>query len=60
MPMLVIEKKIEKILKDNGYSNSVQPGGFFNNTLFVMDSFDEEMNQLEGAAEKAEYIQGDD
>ena len=52
------EKEIEKILQDNGYSNSVRPGGFFNNTLFVMDSFDEEMNQLEGAAEKAEYIQG--
>lgn len=52
------EKELEKILKDKGYGNNVQSGGFFGNTLFVMDNFDNEMNQLETAEQKAEYLQG--
>ena len=51
------EKDVEKILKDAGYGTSnVASGGFFGNTLFVMDSFDKDMNMLEGAKEKAEYL----
>lgn len=52
------EKELEKILKDKGYGNNVQSGGLFGNTLFVMDTFDNEMNQLETAEQKAEYLQG--
>lgn len=52
------EKDIEKILQDNGYSGNVQSGGVFGNRIFVMDSFDNEMNELTTAAEKLEYVQG--
>ena len=51
------EKEAEKILKDAGFSNNVQSGGFFGNTLFVMDSFDNNMKELKGAQEKADYLQ---
>lgn len=52
------EEDLEKILKDLGYENNVQVGGFLNNTLFVQDEFDNELNKLETAAEKAEYLRG--
>lgn len=52
------EKELEKILSDFGYGDNVQSGGIFGNTLFVMDEFDNELNKLETAAEKAEYLQG--
>lgn len=51
------EKEAEKILKDAGFSSNVQSGGFFGNTLFVMDSFDNNMKELKGAQEKADYLQ---
>lgn len=52
------EKEAEKILKDAGFgNNNVQSGGFFGNTLFVMDSFDNNMKELKGAQEKADYLQ---
>lgn len=51
------EKEAEKILKDAGFGNNVQSGGFFGNTLFVMDSFDNNMKELKGAQEKADYLQ---
>ena len=51
------EKETEKILKDAGFSSNVQSGGFFGNTLFVMDSFDNNMKELKGAQEKADYLQ---
>ncbi len=52
------EKELEKILKDGGYGNNVQSGGFFGNTLFVMDEYDNDMKKLENAEEKAEYLRG--
>lgn len=51
------EKEAEKILKDAGFGSNVQSGGFFGNTLFVMDSFDNNMKELKGAQEKADYLQ---
>lgn len=51
------EKEAEKILKDAGFGRNVQSGGFFGNTLFVMDSFDNNMKELKGAQEKADYLQ---
>ncbi len=51
------EKEAEKILKDAGFGDNVQSGGFFGNTLFVMDFFDNNMNELNGAQEKADYLQ---
>lgn len=51
------EKEAEKILKEAGFGNNVQSGGFFGNTLFVMDSFDNNMKELKGAQEKADYLQ---
>ena len=51
------EKEAEKILKEYGFDNNVSSGGFFGNTLFVTDSFDNDMSALEGAQEKADYLQ---
>lgn len=51
------EKEAEKILKEAGFGGNVQSGGFFGNTLFVMDSFDNNMKELKGAQEKADYLQ---
>lgn len=50
------EKKAEKILQNAGFNN-VQAGGFFGNTLFVRDEFDDDYNELKGAQEKADYLQ---
>lgn len=52
------EDDVIKILQDNGYKNSVQKGGAFNSHTFIMDSMDEDYNQIVGAAAKAEYLQG--
>lgn len=52
------EDDVIKILQDNGYKNSVQKGGVFNSHTFIMDSMDEDYNQIVGAAAKAEYLQG--
>ena len=53
------EKEVEDILRKNGYKNSVSFGGVFgNNKTFVYDEYDEELNKLETATEKAEYLQG--
>lgn len=51
------EKEAEKVLKNAGFGGNVQSGGFFGNTLFVMDSFDNDMKELKGAQEKADYLQ---
>lgn len=51
------EKDAEKILKEYGFGDNVQSGGLFGNTLFITDSFDNDMNALEGAQEKADYLQ---
>ncbi len=51
------EKDAEKILKEYGFGNNVQSGGFFGSSLFVTDTFDNDMNMLEGAQEKADYLQ---
>ena len=51
------EKDAEKILKEYGFGNNVSSGGFFGSTLFITDSFDNDMNALEGAQEKADYLQ---
>lgn len=50
------EKEAEKILQNAGFNN-VQAGGFFGNTLFVRDEFDDDYNELKGAQEKADYLQ---
>lgn len=50
------EKEAEKILQNAGFNN-VQAGGFFGNTLFVRDEFDNDHNELKGAQEKADYLQ---
>lgn len=50
------EDEIIDILQNNGFKNSVQKGGMFNSHTFIMDSMDENMNMLEGATEKAEYL----
>lgn len=51
------EKEAEKVLKNAGFGGNVQSGGFFGNTLFIMDSFDNDMKELKGAQEKADYLQ---
>lgn len=51
------EKEAEKVLKNAGLGGNVQSGGFFGNTLFIMDSFDNDMKELKGAQEKADYLQ---
>lgn len=51
------EKEAENILKEAGFGGNVQSGGFFGNTLFVMDSLDNDMKELKGAQEKADYLQ---
>jgi len=51
------EDDVIKILQDNGFSSNVQKGGVFNSHTFVMDNMDEDMQLLEGAAEKAELLQ---
>lgn len=51
------EKKAEKVLKNAGFGGNVQSGGFFGNTLFIMDSSDNDMKELKGAQEKADYLQ---
>ena len=50
------EKKAEKILQNAGFNN-LQASGFFGNTLFVRDEFDDDYNELKGAQEKADYLQ---
>lgn len=50
------EDEVIDILQNNGYKNSVQKGGVFNSHTFIMDTMDEDMNMLEGATEKAEYL----
>ena len=50
------EKEAEKILQNAGFNN-VQAGGFFGNTLFVRDEFDDDYNELKDAQEKADYLQ---
>ncbi len=50
------EDEIIDILQNNGFENSVQKGGIANSHTFIMDSMDENMNMLEGATEKAEYL----
>lgn len=52
------EKDVEKILKDAGYGGNIQSAGFFGSSVAVTDNFDNEMNKLENAAEKAEYLRG--
>lgn len=52
------EDEVIDILQNNGYKNSVQKGGVFNSHTFITDSMDEDMNVLEGATEKAEYLTG--
>lgn len=52
------EKNLEEVLKNAGYGGNVQSGGVFGSTLFVMDTFDNELKELKNAAEKAEYIKG--
>ena len=51
------EKRAEKVLKNNGFGNNVSVGGFLNDTLFITDEYDNDMNKLEGAQEKADYLQ---
>lgn len=51
------EKEAEKVLKNAGFGGNVQSVGFFGNTLSVMDSFDNDMKELKGAQEKADYLQ---
>lgn len=51
------EKDAENILKEYGFGNNVRSGGFFGTTLTVRDDFDNDMNMLEGAQEKADYLQ---
>lgn len=51
------EKEAEEVLKNAGFGNNVQSGGFFGDTLFVMDSFDNNYKELKGAQEKADYLQ---
>lgn len=50
------EKEAEKILQEAGFDN-VRAGGFFGNTLFVRDEFDNDFKELKGAQEKADYLQ---
>ena len=51
------EKEAENILKEAGFGENVRSGGFSGNTLSVMDSFDNDMKELKGAQEKADYLQ---
>lgn len=53
------EKEPIKILQDAGFNSAVQTGGLnpFNQQVFVMDSFDNDMKELKGAQEKADYLQ---
>lgn len=51
------EKEAEEILKEYGFVGNIQSGGFFGNTLFVSDTHDNDGNMLEGAQEKANYLQ---
>lgn len=52
-----VEKEAARALMDNGFSHNVQFGGVANSHVFVMDMYDENMNLLENAAEKAAFIQ---
>lgn len=51
------EKEAEKVLKNAGFGGNVQLGGFFGNKLVVTDSFDNDIKELKGAQEKADYLQ---
>lgn len=53
------EKEVEKVLEDAGYMKfgNVLPGKMYDHhTLIVRDTVDKDLNMLEGAKEKAEYL----
>ena len=51
------EKDAENILKEYGFGGNVRSGGFLDTALTVRDDYDNDMNALEGAQEKADYLQ---
>ena len=51
------EKEAEEVLKNAGFANSLQTGGFYGRTLFIRDELDNNYKELKGAQEKADYLQ---
>lgn len=51
------DDEILNIIKDAGFAGNITKGGIFNSKLFVTDDFDNELNKLDTASQKLEFLQ---